>query len=78
MISLFSKISEDMGRKISVGDLVKRKYPIPFVKPFTIGLVTGRDSNGFLEIMWGGCQVEHMWDDYDVELVYEKESQLEQ
>jgi len=78
MISLFSKISEDMGRKISVGDLVMRKYPIPLSKPYTLGLVTGRDNNGFLEIMWGGCSVEHMWDDYDVELVYEKDAQTEQ
>ncbi len=73
MIEIFYKINEDMGRKITAGDLVRRKYPIPFSKPFVFGLVTGRDANGFLAIMWGGCQVEYMWDDYDVELVYDRD-----
>jgi hypothetical protein len=74
MIHQLSKIEEDMERKITVGDLVRRKYEIPMAKPFMLGLVTGRDANGFLEIMWGGCSVEYMWDDYDVNLVYERES----
>jgi hypothetical protein len=77
-MQLFNKINERTTTRIGVGDLVRRRYPIPFSKPYTLGLVTGRDNNGFLEIMWGGCSVEHMWDDYDVELVYEKEAQTGQ
>lgn len=52
---------------IKQGDLVKRKYSINIMTS-KVGLVIGRDSNGYLIISWSG-KIEDFWDDYDLEVV---------
>jgi len=61
-----------MSRRINPGDLVRRKYHIsrPDWKWVDLGLVMSRDSNGYLDILWGS-KLESMWDDYDLMRVEE-------
>lgn len=61
-----------MSRRISPGDLVRRKYHIsrPDWLWTEFGIVIERDNNGFLDILWGS-EIEHMWDDYDLVRVEE-------
>lgn len=64
-----------VSRKISSGDLVRRRYYItePHRPWAEFGVVVHRDNNGFLDILWGS-KIEHMWDDYDLMRVEEPAS----
>lgn len=62
------QLSVDRPRsRITPGDLVQRTYHLS-VAHHHLGIVISRDGCGFLDVLWGQ-KVEHMWDDFDLDLV---------